>query len=72
MRFQSVPGGRASSQDWNPVSEASLIASSTTPSRGLAPDHQVVGVERGLLRAQRLPAAVVGQVVALPPRLRAR
>ena len=32
-RFQSVPGGRASSHDWKPVSEAGLSASSTSPVR---------------------------------------
>ena len=33
QRFQSAPGGLASSQAWNPVSEARLIASSTSPAR---------------------------------------
>ena len=32
-RFQSVPGGPASSQDWKPVSEASLMAISSGWSR---------------------------------------
>jgi len=33
QRFQSVPGGLASSQAWKPVSEARLMASSTSPVR---------------------------------------
>ena len=31
QRDQSVPGGRDSSQDWNPVRDSRLIASSTAP-----------------------------------------
>ena len=31
LRSQFVPGGPASSHDWNPVSDAGLIASSTLP-----------------------------------------
>ena len=50
-RFQSVPGGPASSQDWKPVSEASLMASSSGWSSVVAGDHHVPGVERDLLGA---------------------
>ncbi len=60
-RFQSVPGGLASSQDWKPVREPVLIASSTSPAAELARDDEVVGVERHLLGAERLAAPVVAE-----------
>ena len=71
QRDQSVPGGRASSQAWNPVSDSRLIASSTSTPRALAVDDQVVGVEHRALRALGLTHGVVGEPGPVPGPLRA-
>ncbi len=65
-RFQSVPGGPDSSQDWKPVSEASLIAISSGLAAVVAGGDDVAVVERHLLRARGCASAGVLEELTRP------